>query len=81
MARNINPSITPPMRRPLNAGTIRSEASYLVEGEPVCLPASSKDEPWLHDPCDIDLAFKLARVALLEEPYLGVFFKGTAAGP
>jgi 2-oxoglutarate ferredoxin oxidoreductase subunit beta len=58
--------------------TIRSRASYLVEGEPVRLPESSEDEPWPHDPSDIGLAFKLARVSLLEEPFLGVFFKGSA---
>jgi pyruvate/2-oxoacid:ferredoxin oxidoreductase beta subunit len=58
--------------------TIRENASYLKEGEPVSLPASSKEKPWIHDPGDISLALKLAQMPLLEEPLLGVFFRGKA---
>jgi len=57
--------------------TIKERASYLREGEPVQLPSSSTIEPWVHDPGDIDLALKLAQVLLLEEPFLGIFFRGT----
>ena len=56
--------------------TIKKRASYLREGELVDLPDSSTDPPWLHDPSNISLAMKLARVALVKKPYLGVFFRG-----
>ena len=56
--------------------TIRENARYLREGELVPLPASLEKEPWLHDPGNIDLALRLAEVSLLEEPLLGVFFRG-----
>jgi len=59
-------------------GTIKERASYLREGELVQLPSSSGVEPWVHDPGSIDLALKLAQVLLLEEPFLGIFFRGTA---
>ena len=57
-------------------GTLRKNASYLREGEPVELPDVSAKEPWRHDPGDIDLALDLAQVPVLEKPYLGVFFRG-----
>ena len=60
--------------------TIKSRASYLREGEPVELPASFKEKPWLHDPSDITKALKLAQSPTMEKPHLGVFFKGKAAG-
>jgi 2-oxoglutarate ferredoxin oxidoreductase subunit beta len=56
--------------------TIREKASYLREGEPVELPTSSTENPWLHDPGNINLALMLAQVPVLEKPYLGVFFRG-----
>jgi 2-oxoglutarate ferredoxin oxidoreductase subunit beta len=56
--------------------TIKERASYLREGETVRLPSSSTIKPWVHDPGDIDLALKLAQVLLLEEPFLGIFFRG-----
>ena len=56
--------------------TIRKNARYLREGELVTLPASSTKKPWLHDPGNIDLALRLAEVSLLEEPLLGVIFRG-----
>ena len=55
---------------------LKEKASYLREGEPVELPDSSKEKPWLHDPDNINLALKLAESPLLEKPYLGVFFRG-----
>ena len=55
---------------------IKSKASYLKDGELVELPSSSTDKPWHHDPDDISLALNLARVPVLEKPYLGVFFRG-----
>jgi hypothetical protein len=55
---------------------IKEKAFYLRDAEPVSLPESSVERPWLHDPSDISLAFKLARVPLLEQPLLGVFFRG-----
>jgi len=56
--------------------TIREKARYLREGEVVELPESSPDTPWVHDPQNIGLALRLAEVSLMEEPLLGVFFKG-----
>ena len=55
---------------------IRSNAIYLTEGELVHLPQASGSEPWIHDASNIDLALRLARVGLLEEPLLGIFFRG-----
>jgi 2-oxoglutarate ferredoxin oxidoreductase subunit beta len=60
--------------------TLRNNARYLEPGEPVELPGSSADEPWIHDPGDIGLALRLAQVPLLERPLLGVFFKGKQPG-
>jgi len=57
--------------------TLRERASYLRAGEPVELPESSEHEAWVHDPGNIRFAMRLARVPLLEKPYLGVFFRGT----
>ncbi len=57
--------------------TIKRNASYLVEGEPVSLPESSKDKPWLHDPSDVTLALRLAEDPVMERAHLGVFFRGT----
>jgi len=59
---------------------IKANARYLKEGEMIELPKSAKYEPWIHDPADIGLALKLARVSLLEEPLLGVIFRGQQAG-
>jgi 2-oxoglutarate ferredoxin oxidoreductase subunit beta len=58
--------------------TIKENARYLEEGALVELPASSRDKAWAHDPGDIGLALKLAQVSLLEEPLLGIFFRGKA---
>jgi len=55
---------------------IKAKAIYLEEGQPVHLPESSHSEPWIHDPGNIDLALKLASVSLLEEPLLGILFRG-----
>jgi 2-oxoglutarate ferredoxin oxidoreductase subunit beta len=55
---------------------IKAKASYLKEGEMVDLPESSTENPWLHDPGDIGLAFKLAQSPVLEKPHLGIFFQG-----
>jgi len=55
---------------------LKEKASYLREGEPVELPDSSEEKPWLHDPDNINLALRLAASPLLEKPYLGVFFRG-----
>jgi len=60
---------------------IREKAFYLRDTEPVLLPESSPERPWLHDPGDISLAFKLAQVPLLEQPLLGVFFRGKSGKP
>jgi 2-oxoglutarate ferredoxin oxidoreductase subunit beta len=57
--------------------TIKEKARYLREGELVELPASLPDKPWPHDPSDIGLALRLAQVSLLEEPLLGIFFRGS----
>lgn len=56
--------------------TLKKNASYLREGEPVELPDSSTQELWLHDPGNIRLALRLANVPLLEKPLLGIFFRG-----
>jgi 2-oxoglutarate ferredoxin oxidoreductase subunit beta len=56
--------------------TIRENATYLKEGEPIELPQSSSEKPWLHDPTNIDLALSLAQFPLLEKPLLGIFFQG-----
>ena len=61
---------------PFLFSTLKERASYLREGEPVELPASSKEEPWLHDPDNINLALRLAESSLLDKPYLGIFFRG-----
>ncbi len=56
--------------------TIRAKAIYLKEGEPVDLPESSPEKPWLHDPGNIHQSIKLAQSPILEKPYLGVLFQG-----
>jgi 2-oxoglutarate ferredoxin oxidoreductase subunit beta len=60
--------------------TIRDNATYLKEGEPVELPGSSSEKPWLHDPSNIDLALRLAQFPLLEKPLLGILFRGNLRG-
>lgn len=56
--------------------TIKKNASYLSDGQPVELPDSSTEKPWRHDSSDIGLALKLAQTPVLEKPHLGVFFQG-----
>ena len=56
--------------------TIKKNARYLKEGEMVELPSSSKYEPWAHDPSDIGLALRLAQQSFIDEPLLGVYFRG-----
>ncbi len=56
--------------------TIREKASYLKEGEPVELPDSSGEQPWLHDSSNIALALKLAQTPVLEKPHIGIIFRG-----
>jgi 2-oxoglutarate ferredoxin oxidoreductase subunit beta len=58
---------------------IREKASYLKEGEPVGLPDSSADQPWLHDSSNITLALKLAQTPVLEKPHIGIIFRGRSA--
>jgi len=60
--------------------TIRENATYLKEGEPVELPESSSEKPWIHDPSNIDLALRLAQFPLLEKPFLGILFRGNLRG-
>jgi len=55
---------------------IKDNASYLKEGEPVGLPDSSTEQPWLHDPSNITLALKLAQTPVLEKPHLGIMYRG-----
>ena len=61
---------------PVLFSILKERASYLREGEPVELPDASIENPWLHDPGNIDLALRLAQTPVLEKPYLGVFFRG-----
>ncbi len=56
--------------------TIREKASYLKEGEPVELPDSSEEQPWLHDSSNITFALKLAQTPVLEKPHIGIIFRG-----
>ncbi|KPL24672.1 MAG: hypothetical protein AMJ75_03025 [Phycisphaerae bacterium SM1_79] len=56
--------------------TIKERASYLREGEPVGLPDSSTEQPWLHDPSNITLALKLAQTPVLQKPHIGIIFRG-----
>ena len=58
--------------------TIKERASYLREGELVELPDSSTEKPWLHDASNISLGMRLAQFPVLEKPYLGILFHGTA---
>jgi 2-oxoglutarate/2-oxoacid ferredoxin oxidoreductase subunit beta len=55
---------------------IKQQATYLKEGEPVELPDSSKEEPWIHDPGNITLALKLAQTPVMEKPHLGIMYQG-----
>lgn len=55
---------------------IKEKASYLKEGEPVALPESSNEKPWIHDPGNIILALKLAQTSVLEKSHLGIIFRG-----
>jgi len=56
--------------------TIKKSARYLREGEPVEMPSSSTQKPWIHDPGNIDLALRLAETSLMDEPLLGIFYQG-----
>jgi hypothetical protein len=56
--------------------TLKENAGYLKDGEPVPLPESLLEKPWIHDPGDISLSLKLAQVPLLRKPLLGIFFRG-----
>ena len=56
--------------------TIKERASYLKEGEPVGLPDSSAEPPWLHDSSNITLALKLAQTPVMEKPHIGIIFRG-----
>lgn len=56
--------------------TIKEKASYLKEGEPVGLPDSFTEQPWLHDPGNITLALKLAQTPVMEKPHIGIIFRG-----
>jgi hypothetical protein len=56
--------------------TIKERASYLKEGEPVGLPDSFTEQPWLHDSSNITLALKLAQTPVLEKPHIGIIFRG-----
>jgi 2-oxoglutarate ferredoxin oxidoreductase subunit beta len=56
--------------------TIKEKASYLKEGEPVGLPDSSAEQPWLHDSSNITLALRLAQTPILEKPHIGIIFRG-----
>jgi 2-oxoglutarate ferredoxin oxidoreductase subunit beta len=60
--------------------TLREKASYLREGEVIKLHEATPEGIWIHDPSDIRLALKLAQVPLLENPLLGVFFRGEEKG-
>ena len=55
---------------------IIENVSYLREGEHVELPDSSTEESWIHDPSNISLALKLAKIPVLRKPYLGILFRG-----
>ncbi len=59
--------------------SIKDNASYLVEGEPVKLPETTGRNSWLHDPGDMAHAMALARIPITEMPFLGVLYRG--AGP
>jgi 2-oxoglutarate ferredoxin oxidoreductase subunit beta len=59
--------------------TIRERATYLKEGEPVELPASWTEQPWLHDSSNITLALKLAQSPVAEKPHIGIIFRGRSA--
>jgi 2-oxoglutarate ferredoxin oxidoreductase subunit beta len=56
--------------------TIKERASYLKEGEPVGLPDSSPEQPWLHDSGNISLALRLAQTPAIEKPHIGIIFRG-----
>jgi len=58
---------------------IRERVSYLKEGEPVGLPDSSPEQPWLHDSSNITLALKLAQTPVGEKPHIGIIFRGRSA--
>jgi 2-oxoglutarate ferredoxin oxidoreductase subunit beta len=60
--------------------TIKKNSRYLKEGEQVELPVSSLQQPWIHDPGNIDLALRLAETSLMEEPLLGIFYQGDGKG-
>jgi len=59
--------------------TLKERASYLKEGEPVGLPGSSAEQPWLHDSSNITLALKLAQTPVAEKPHIGIIFRGRSA--
>jgi hypothetical protein len=52
---------------------------YLKEGEPVGLPDSSTEQPWLHDSSNITLALKVAQTPVTERPHIGIIFRGRSA--
>ncbi len=59
---------------------IKEKAVYLREGEPIELPDLSREGARLHDPGDIGMALRLAQISLLEEPFMGIFFRGKEEG-
>src|SRR4030042_4071314 len=59
--------------------TIRERATYLKEGEPVELPTSWTEQPWLTDSSNITLALKLAQSPVGEKPHIGIIFRGRSA--
>lgn len=61
--------------------TIKKNADYLVEGQPVELPASATEKPWRHEPSNISLALKLAQSSVLEKTHLGILFRGKESRP
>jgi len=59
---------------------IKEKAVYLREGEPIELPDLSREGARLHDPGDIGMALRLVQISLLEEPFMGIFFRGKEEG-
>jgi 2-oxoglutarate ferredoxin oxidoreductase subunit beta len=70
----LTPCVT--FERPEFFKTMKERANYLKEGEPVGLPDSSTEPPWLHDPSNITLALRLAQTPVLEKPHIGIIFRG-----
>ena len=61
--------------------TMKRNAGYLTDGQPVELGDLSAETPWLHDSGNISLALRLAQSPVLEKPHLGVFFRGKEEDP